>query len=299
MIISTEKRTVILAALLEKRKQYDGTDSQFSKQFGINASVFSRLKNGESGNLLRDAQWLNIARELDVPLTERDWKAVETEVFVAIRGHIETCKAQSASLILCDDCGIGKTYTAKYLSRTMKNTFYVDASQCSTKNEFTRAIAKAVGVDDTGKLAAMRANIKYALKALPNPVVIIDEAGDLDEKAFQLLKEFWNATENACGWYMMGADGLREKIERNIRYKKVGWREVFNRYNDRFNSIVPTDKDDKVSFYKKMITDVLKANMSDLSKLPEIVNRCLKNDSGTITGLRRAQTLAALHEETN
>ena len=68
---------------------------------------------------------------------------------------------------------------------------------------------KTIGVDHNGKYGEVKANIKYYLKLLPSPIVIIDEAGDLDSKAFLELKEFWNATENACGWYMIGADGLR------------------------------------------------------------------------------------------
>lgn len=244
--------------------------------------------------LLRDAQWVNIARELGVALQERKWNMARTRVFSAIEEDINFCKAYAKSLILCDDCGIGKTYSARYLSRTLKNCFYIDCRQSSSKNELVRALAKAIGVEHTGNLHTVRSNIKYALRLLPHPCVIIDEAGALEDRAVMLLIELWNATEQACGWYMMGADGLRAKMERNISNKKTGWAELFSRYNERYTSIVPAPRADRMAFYKKLIADVLGANMPDTTRINQVVNKCLVNDSGRISGLRRAETLVLL-----
>ena len=102
---------------------------------------------------------------------------------------------------------------------------------------------------------------------LPNPMIIIDEAGDLDYNAFLVLKELWNATEGTCGWYMMGADGLRNKIERGIAHKQVGYKEIFSRYSERYTSVVPSGTTDRMSFYRKLITDVLSVNMTDTTNL--------------------------------
>lgn len=300
MIIPNDLKPRIVAELLKKRAMFDGTDGQFARSYGINASVYSVISNG--GDLtgkLRDAQWLNIARELNMSLTERKWNTAQTDVFLMIQEDVEFCKTYSKSLMLCDDCGIGKTHTAMYLSNNMKNVFYVDASQCNTKNEFTKALAKVIGVDETGKLATVRKNIKYALRMLPYPCVIVDEAGALEEKAAMMLIEMWNATQNACGWYLMGADGLRAKIERNIGNNKVGWAELFSRFNERYSSIVPAEKQEKIQFYKKLISDVLSVNVTDKKQINEIVKKCLQNDSGRISGLRRAETLVLLHSEVN
>lgn len=296
MTFPNEMKPRVVSALMDVRKNFDGTDAQFARQYNINGSVFSRIKNGDTyDGLLRDAQWLNIARELDISLTEHKWNMARTAVFETIEGDIAFCQSYAKSFMLVDDCGIGKTYSAKYLARTLKNCFYVDARQSSTKNEFIRALAKAIGVDTTGKLMTIRADIKYALRMLPNPCVIVDEAGALDDKAAMLLIEFWNATEKACGWYLMGADGLRAKVERNINNRKVGWAELFSRFNERYNSIVPKEKTERQDFYKKLIGDVLSVNMKDKSKVNEIVRKCLVNDSGRISGLRRAETLVLIH----
>ncbi len=70
-------------------------------------------------------------------------------------------------------------------------------------------------------------------------LIIIDEAGDLDYPAFLELKAFWNATEGSCGWFMIGADGLRTKIESGIHSRRVGFREIFSRFSESYASVVP------------------------------------------------------------
>jgi DNA transposition AAA+ family ATPase len=206
------------------------------------------------------------------------------------------CKEHSKSRIFADDCGIGKTYAAKYLARTVKDCFYLDASQCKTKNEFIRALAKAVGVGDRGRIKEIKDDTKYYLRMLPAPVVIIDEAGDMNYAAFLELKEFWNATDSCCGWYLMGADGLREKIERGMRNKKVGFAEMFSRHSERYSTAVPFERNEKIAFYKKLITDVLNVNMTDKANLKSIVARCITADeTGHIGGLRRAEGLLILN----
>jgi hypothetical protein len=295
--ITSEFKEKVIGALLEVREKYDGSDSAFAKQWSVNNAVYSRIKNGEREGLLKDSQWLNIGRELGVSLNERKWNMARTDVFTIIEEDILFCKTYAKGKICVDDCGIGKTYTAKYLSRTLKNCFYVDASQSKTKQQFIRLIAKTIGVEHKDRFADVKANIKYYLRLLPQPVIIIDEAGDLDYNAFLELKELWNATEGVCGWYMMGADGLRAKIERGISSRKVGYRELFSRYSEKYTTVVPIDRQDKLSFYKKLITEVLSVNMPDKNNLAFIVKRCLTlDDTGHIGGLRRAESLLILNQ---
>jgi len=295
--ITNDYRKKVAAALLEVRSNYDGTDSAFARLWGMNGSIYSRVKGGETENILKDSQWLTIGRKLDVNPNNRIWNMARTDVFNTIEEDVDFCQTYSKSKMYVDDCGIGKTYTAKYLSRTRKNCFYVDASQAKTKHLFTRALAKAIGVDPLGTLAEVKAEVKYYLNILPSPIVIIDEAGDLDYPAFLDLKEYWNGTENSCAWYLMGAEGLREYIDRGIRRRKVGFRELFSRLSERYTSVVPIDPQERLGFYKKLITDVLSVNMPDKSKLNEIVKRCLTRDeSGKIGGLRRAESLLILNQ---
>lgn len=296
--LTNDFKLKIIEAMHERRKLYDGSNGDFAKTLGISASIFSRLNNGEHMGLLRTTQWIMIAQQLGITIEERKWNVARTDVFVMIETGVKFCKAHAKAMICVDDCGIGKTFTAKYLSRTMKNTFYVDASQAKTRQAFIRLLAKTVGGESKGQYFSVKETLKFYLKSISQPVVIIDEAGDLEYEAFLELKELWNATENYCGWYLMGADGLRAKIERGIANKKVGYAEIFSRYSEKFSTIVPREKQDRNAFYKKLISDVLSANNCDPDQINTIAKRCLSNDSGGhIGGLRRAESLLILSRE--
>ncbi len=287
----------VISSLINQRQNYSGSDAAFAKQWGINKAIFSRLKNGEKGNLITDTQWLNIGRELGVSTGDRSFKVTRTDVLNQIEEEVMFCKAHSKAMLFVDDPEIGKTVAAKYLARNLKNCFYVDGSQCKTKQRFTRVLAKTLGLDNDGKYIDIKENIKYYLKMLPNPVVIIDDGGDLKLETFLDIKEYWNATENVCGWYMIGDDSLEYMIEKGITSKKPGFKALFSRFSSNCSRITPVEKSSKILFYKKLISDVLIANMVDRTSLNTIVNRCLKtNENGHIGGLRRAESLLILNE---
>lgn len=295
--ITDDYKSRVLNELFNARANYDGSDSAFAKKTGISSSVFSRLKNGSTDGLLSNAQWFTIGRELNIRPDDRKWTIVKTEVYNTIEEDILFCKEYSKARIFVDDCEIGKTVAARHLSRTLSNVFYVDASQSKTKQLFIRNIAKSIGVDYTGKYVEVKENIKYYLQMLPKPLVIIDDAGDLKSEAFLELKELWNATENFCGWYMIGDDSLQNYITKSISNKKSGFRAVFSRFSSSYSSVTPCVKGEKLLFYRKLIQDVLAANIGDKQQLPVIVNQCLKNsENGQIGGLRRAESILILNQ---
>lgn len=295
---TTQKETIV-QTILDKRKNYDGTDEQYAQSLGINHSVYSRIKNtGYTAGLLRDSKWVDLGFQLQIDFSKTKWNIVRTDVYTMIEEEILFCKANAKSMICVDNSDIGKTTTAKHLSKSLKNCFYIDMSQCAGKIEFIRTLAKSIGIDANQKVADLKAKIKFMLKAFPEPIIILDEAGDMRYETFLVCKEFWNGTEGACGWYMIGADALRDWIERGKKNRKVGFYEMFNRYGAAYNSITPTDNRDRAAFYKKLITDVVKGNLADRSKLNLIVGKALvKNDyTGEYSGLRRIQSLILLNK---
>ena len=285
-----------VGALMQASENYGGTSAQFARKYGMSASVWSDIKNGRVDGKLSPQKWLNIAAMLGVKDTDRAWKMARTEVYNAIEEGVTACKEFGWGMIFVDKCAIGKTYSAKYLAKTLKNCFYLDGSQCKTKILFPRTLAQVIGVDSSGRYQDVKLRIKNALNVLEKPVVIIDEAGDLEYSAFLDLKEFYNATEGSCGWYMMGANGLRKKITDGISREAVGFEEIFSRFSDTFAHVVPSNKDEQLDFYRRLLTDVLSVNMTDKTDLARLVNQCLAVSTGnSITGLRRAEKMLILN----
>lgn len=297
MEISNELMNAIAEALLKDRERYSGADGAYAKTHGISGSVFSRLKKGERQGLLSQMQWLNIGRKLGVTLGGQHWNAVETDVYLELKDDFNYCQKNAKALMLVDDCGIGKTYCSKILVGKMQNAFYIDASQYKSKRLFIKALAREIGCGTDGNYSDMLENIKYYINALGNVFICIDEAGDLDYPAFLELKGLINGTTGRCGWYMIGADGLRAKIERGINHQKVGYKEIFDRFASEFRGITPDGKEDKISFYEKLFYDVALQNMEDKTNINKVVKQCFAHKKGSeIKSLRYLETLIRIQK---
>jgi hypothetical protein len=295
MELSIDFKKAVLAGLAEQRKKYTGPDNAFAKKYGINSSVYSTLKGGKIDGLLRETQWLTIGRELGINTSNRRWNVARTRVYEDMLDNIRFCQQFSKSMMLVDDTSIGKTFNAKHIVRELTNAFYIDCSEAKTKQLFIRTLARIIGIDNTGKYNEVKANLKYYLNQLQTPIIVLDEVGDLDYPAFLELKELWNGTEGLCGFYIMGADGLEAKITSGITHRKVGYREIFSRFQNQFMYIVPKASADRKEFYRQLIRDVLEVNTTNKKAITDIIKSCLGNDNtGNIGGLRRAETLLEL-----
>jgi len=276
-MITPQFKQKVREAILAHRENYGGSDSDYAKTLGIKPSIYSRLKKGETERIISDTIWISMGRELDVQLNENSWKVARTSVYTQIEGSLKFCQQYGKSMILADDCGIGKTFCSRHIVKQLKNAFFVDCSQGKTKQQFIRMLAKTVGVDNKGRYIDVKANLKYYINLLTQPIIVLDEAGDLDYNAFLELKELWNGTN--CAWYMMGADGLRSKIKRGIRNEKVGYAEIFSRFSDEFIKLVPTGSEQKKEFYRDLIGAVATANGVKETKTRTLIRQCLDKEA--------------------
>ncbi|WP_264520357.1 ATP-binding protein [Flavobacterium sp. N1994] len=278
MEISTDFKIKIRTAVLEARKNFDGSDDAFAKTLGLNGAIYSRLKGGEVDKIISESNWINIAIKYGVTRHENNWKVVRTQVYEQLEDSLTFCKEFSKAMIFSDECDIGKTFSARHIVKGMKNAFYIDCSQYKTRQQFIRALAKIVGLDNTGKYIDVKTRLKWALVNIDKPLIVFDEAGDLEYMAFLEIKEIWNATEGMCGMYMIGADGLQTKLDNGFKKKKVGFAEILSRFSDEIIKVVPTGKENREAFFSKLINDVASANMDDKTKVIPLVRQCVKKE---------------------
>lgn len=282
-MITNDIKTRIIEAIKANRENYP-SDAKHAAALGINTAVYSAVKNGQTDKVLSDASWIAIARRLDVELRSKiEWKAAKTPTYLYIMAQLEFSQNSCTSGILCDIPNIGKTFTARLYASTHKNAVYVDCSQVKTKLKLIRKIAKEFGVNSNGRYSDVYDDLVFYLRSIDQPLIILDEAGDLQYEAFLELKALWNATERCCAWYMMGADGLKEKINRSIECKKVGYTEMLSRYGDRYSKVTPDDGKEREKFLREQAHIVAKLNAPEGTDVKAIVLK-------TQGGLRRVYT---------
>lgn len=282
-MITNDIKTRIIEAIKANRENYP-SDAKHAAALGINTAVYSAVKNGQTDKVLSDASWIAIARRLDVELRSKiEWKAAKTPTYLYIMAQLEFSQNSCTSGILCDIPNIGKTFTARLYASSHKNAVYVDCSQVKTKLKLIRKIAKEFGVNSNGRYSDVYDDLVFYLRSIDQPLIILDEAGDLQYEAFLELKALWNATERCCAWYMMGADGLKEKINRSIECKKVGYTEMLSRYGDRYSKVTPDDGKEREKFLREQAHIVAKLNAPEGTDVKAIVLK-------TQGGLRRVYT---------
>lgn len=264
----------IVRAIIDNRPNFSGSDARYATSLGINKAVYSRIKKGDTERVMAEHKWITLARRFEIRFgNEPQWVIASTPVHKYITNQLHYCQRESTAGIFCDKADIGKTTSAKEYVKSNRNAVYVDCSQVKSKQKLVRQIAREFGVDHTGRYADVYADLVYYMKAIETPLVILDEAGDLDYAAFLELKALWNATENYCGWYMMGADGLAAKINRAMGNRKVGYAEIFRRYGSRYQSVVPAGRDERTEFLNQQAAIVIKANFPS-ANVQDVILKC-------------------------
>ena len=282
-MITNETKKQILEAITANRVNYP-SDAKHAASLGIATSVYSTIKNGQTDKALSKANWITIARRLGVNLRGGiEWKAARTATFDFISAQLEACQNAGLSAIMCDIPNIGKTFTARYYVKGHRNAVYIDCSQVKTKQKLVRKIATEFGVNGNGRYSDIYEDLVYYLRSIETPLIVLDEAGDLQYDAFLELKALWNATERCCAWYMMGADGLKAKIDRSIEHQKVGYTEMFSRYGDKYSRVTPADNKDREKFLMDQAAVVAKVNAPEGTDIAAMVRK-------TAGGLRRVYT---------
>lgn len=280
----TEKQKLKILAAIEVDRQRYPSDAKHAASLGVSTSSYSSVKNRQLDRTLSEAEWVRIARKLSVDLREgMEWKAANTATFRYITAQLEACQGSSLSSILCDMPNIGKTFAARHYVKTHANAVYVDCSQVKTKTQLVKKIASEFGVGSNGWYVDIYNDLTYYLRSIDRPLIILDEAGDLKNEAMLELKALWNATERCCAWYMMGADGLKERLRRSIESKMVGYTEMLSRYGDRYNHVTPDDARERERFLMDQAALVAKVNAPEGCDVPALVRK-------TQGGLRRVYT---------
>lgn len=271
-MITQQIKRQIITALAAKRKLFTGSDSKFSVSLGINAGQYSRIKDGELDGVLSDANWIKLAGICGVKTdSSHEWVTVQTPYFQFVTAQLSFCQNNKTNRILCDIADIGKTHAAQHFAATHENVVYADCSQLKNKHRLIKYLAKAFGVSQTGTYYQVYDALIEHLPNVPNALVILDEAGDLDNSAFLEIKALVNGSRDVCAWYMMGADGLEKKIDSRITNRIVGYTETLSRFGNKYMKEAPADEKGIKAYKAKNAALIVKANFPAGVNIPQVI----------------------------
>lgn len=278
--LSTQHKEGIARKLLSAyRASGFQSRSKYATSIGITGSDFSNIDNAKwksNDKLLSTQKWIRIARTVGYEFTPRQaWLTAETMTYRAIRRQLEMCAKDGLSAIFCDEAGLGKTHAAKEFCANTPNAFYINGGSHPRKVAFIRALAQAVGINpDKSKVEDVLLDTIAYLSSLANPVIVIDEAGDLHNNTYLLLKRIYNELEFRCGMYLVGARGLKKRIDSAIRNRTNGFEEVFSRFGSRFTTVLPEAAKERKEFLRAEALMIAEANgLTDTERTNRMLSR--------------------------
>lgn len=248
--------------IFEKVESERGTMSQkkYATKLGFSDTTYSRIKKGELA-MINDQNWITLARKVNFVFDgAQQWHTAQTPTYLYITAQLEHCRRESTTGIFCDKAGIGKSHAAKEFANTHPNVVYIDCSTCKSKKNFVRALATGFGIKAEGRLSDIMDETLFYIRTLDMPLIILDEFGDLEYGSFLEIKAIYNHLEDYCGFYALGADGLRKKINTGIRNERVGFTEVYDRFGASFSKVLPDDPNQQIGFLSCQASMVIKEN---------------------------------------
>lgn len=199
------------------------SQNQLSHKVGISPAHLINVRDKEKHGLVSSRTWQRLNAYFS------SWKEIAT---YNLNGCVSVCRdAQENARMLgiYGETGYGKTTALKHYARKNQNAFYVLADCMMSRKGFLKAIAESLGIESEGTAEALKFLIIARLNALESPLLMIDDAGKLDDKNFRVIQILFDATEGNSGFVLAGMPYLKNYIDRSTRAGKMGFGELARR----------------------------------------------------------------------
>ena len=222
-----------LAWLKDHKDETGSSWSQIAKRIDIPAGTLSAFGGGTyKGDNQRIAQAIYRYRQL---LAAQSAVAVEAP---EVPGYFETPTSRQLTQLLtwaqrgrivvaAMNAGLSKTSTANHYTACFPNVFKVTmAPSTAGVNNMQIEVLEALGEPNAqGTPQKLSKRIRDRIKDLRNPLIIIDEAQHLSEKAIEEIRSWHDAT--GCGIALFGNIGVMQRLEGGSR--KSAYAQIFSR----------------------------------------------------------------------
>lgn len=252
-IFTNENKEAIAKLMVSMCDSSGMSATKFARTIGMNKADISNLRNRkwiDTPTLIGAAKWIKLARLVKFTnRAEKQWIVAPTEIYKRVTYELSLCQKYSISRTMVDEVGIGKTTACLDYKEKNKEVIYVRCSKYPGKHRFIAALGEAVGVDTKNqRYQDILDDAIYAITLMETPLLILDEAGDLDNATERILKEIWNELEGICGIYKVGSQSLRKRMERGVGLDKIGFAESVSRWGSDYSKVAPSQRKERAEY---------------------------------------------------
>lgn len=200
------------------------SQNKLAEKIGVSPATLINVKRGE---------WDNISNEMLMKLRGyfriNDWKTYETTNMKAIMELCSDAANGKKFMAIAGYTGAGKTTALNRYASKNPEAYYVLATTIMTQKSFLTEILRSMGISEGQSIDDKMALICKEMNKGSKSLLIIDDAGKLNDNNLRLIQIIYDATEDNAGIIMAGTDYLADYITRGAIQDKRGFREIKRR----------------------------------------------------------------------
>lgn len=250
----------------------------------LNDILKGNLTTGPKKTQINDKYFLRIADAIGMKVRKTFRQHHNTDNFVACMNAFEDARETAVPWAIDGNTGSGKSYAAQeYQRQNPKNTYIVRCDGDLTAKSFFVEAAHALQMVNDGAAYNIRKNIVQKLRNEEDPLLIIDEAENLKDRAWESLKRIMDDLKGHCGIVFIGANNFEAMLEKKAaklkgcfpqvvrRIREGGFKQLFTMTVEDVEDICKQYSVSKQT-YVKALFDTCR-NMGELTAMLERVMR--------------------------
>jgi len=200
------------------------SQNKLAEQLGVSAATLINVRRGEWDNI-SEAMLMKLRGHFKI----NDWKTYETNNMKAITELCDDAAANKKFMALAGYTGAGKTTALEKYSKKNADAWYVLGTTIMTQKSFLTAILRAMGINEGRSIQDKMDLIVREMNAGVKSLLIIDDAGKLNDNIIRLIQIIYDMTEHNAGIILAGTDYLAEYINKGALLDRRGFRELQRR----------------------------------------------------------------------
>lgn len=229
------------------------SQERVAKKAKVSTATINHIIN-QKWALIANEMW----RKVQVSLNIKDnWNNAVTNNFRILTDLLNASQAKSMSIGIAFKAGAGKTEAYRAYERKFRNVIYVQCKNTWSTKSYLKALLQAGGQDNDGTTEELLESFTNHLISLEKPIVIIDQADKLKDKAFDLFMDMYNDVDGHCAFVISGVQALEKRVLKGVQANKPGYEEFWSRVGKKLIKLDPLTLDDvKEICFKNFLTDM-------------------------------------------
>lgn len=259
-MMTYSKKTEITLAMRAYIEENGLTQEEMAKLAGLNISYINSLmqmRQQVNGSPIKDMYYRKIANIIGVAYDTVYWDTVETPQYDSIMTELADSKSRGYEKLIIGDTGCGKTYAVNEFKRKYpQNTYCITVSNLYYVNDILGELCDVVGVQTVQRPLSRVRDLSKQMHSLRQtgrqPIIIIDEAENLNLSALRMIKALYDAVAGACPIVLIGTNQLLKKIDHLRKKDFDGIQQLYRRFKAGIRLLDPVRKDMYEPFLEKV-----------------------------------------------